>query len=603
MHLPLLLVRVLNHSYANGDRLKKLVGHYSEFVTHPIHLRTTISEIVDDDDDEDDEKPLADAEEKKDDIEISDEEDIPKDVTDESVKETKKKTKEVTTYHWEEINNNPAIWTREKEDISEDEYKSFWNVVAKEGSTTCARWTHFNAEGNINFKSILYLPAELPDHYKFGNIDNVAGGLKLYVRKVLISDEFNLMPRYLGFIRGVIDSDDLPLNVNRETLQESKIVKVIRKKLVRKALDMIRSFSKEKAPEKVIKEAQVNEDGSVVLEADEDKEVREAPYLAWYKKFAPNLKMGILDDESNRVQLAKLLRYQTSKSDGKYISLEDYVANMKDWQDQIFVLAGINIDEVKKSAFLDRFIEKDVEVMYLVEPVDEYMMQQLRSFDGKKFQAISAENVKLKDEDEDLVKRREKAYRNKFKPLTKYLKNLFGNNIMRVSISKRLGPVPAIVSSSEYGHSANMERIMRAQAFNHGQEEVMMKALKIFEINPRHPLVLKILAGCPPEKLDEGADPFVVASEIEDAAWSLYDMALLSGGFPITDNKGHAERLTRYLQASLEIDSLKLEDEIDPPVDEEKAPDFDPDDFDGMNMGDFKNFNMDDFDMDSMNLD
>ena len=227
-------------------------------------------------------------------------------------------------------------------------------------------------------------------------------------------------------------------------------------------------------------------------------------------------------------------------------------------------------------------------------------MQQMRDFDGKKFQAISAENVKLKDEDEDLAKRREKAYKDKFKPLTKYLKKLFGSNIMRVAISKRLGNSPAIVSSSEYGHSANMERIMRAQAFNHGQNEMQMRAMKILEINPRHPLILKLLSGCPPEKEEEAAEPFVVSKEIEDAAWTLHDMALLSGGFPIEDGNGHTARLTRYLKSSLDLDSLKLEDEIDPPVEEETAPDFDMDSLDGMNMGDF---NMDQFDMDNMDLD
>jgi len=585
--------------YANETRLKKLVGHYSEFVTHPIHLRTTKTETVEIDEDED-ETLDTETKVKKDDIEISEDDETPKDISDEStVKLKPKKTQEVTTVEWEEINNNPAIWTRDKEDISDDEYQSFWKVVAKEEYTTAARWTHFNAEGSINFKSILYLPEQLPDHYKFGNIDSVAGGLKLYVRKVLISDEFNLMPRYLGFIRGVVDSDDLPLNVNRETLQESKIIKVIKKKLVRKVLDLIRAFSKEEAPKKETKEAEIDADGNVIA-SDEEKDDKDAPYLTWYKKFAPNLKMGVIDDQANRGKLAKLLRFQTSKSDGKLVSFEDYIANMKDWQEEIFVLAGLNIDEVKNSAFLDRFIEKDVEVMFLVDPVDEYMIQQMRDFEGKKFQAISAESAKLKDEDVDLVKRREKAYRKKFMPLTKYLKKLYGPNVMRVAVSKRLGAAPAIISSSEYGHSANMERIMRAQAFNHGQDEMMMRAMKVLELNPRHPLVLKLLAGCPPADEVEGAEPFVVSKEIEDAAWTLHDMALLSGGFPITDNKAHSERLVSYLQTSLKLGSLTLEDEIDPPVEDEKAPDFDPSDMDGMNMGDF---NMDDFDMDSMNLD
>jgi heat shock protein beta len=456
--------------------LRSLVSHYSEFVTHPIHLRitNTVEVEVDEEDAEGEEKKK----EEGDDIEVGDEEES-KD--EEAEKEEKpKKTEMVTTFEWEPVNNNPAIWTREKEEIADEEYQHFWNVVAKEQHTKAARWNHFNAEGNINFKSILYLPADIPDHYRFGNIDKVAGGLKLYVRKVLISDEFDLMPRYLGFIRGVVDSDDLPLNVNRETLQESKIIKVIKKKLVRKALDMIRAFSKEEMPaeEKEEKEVELDEEGNVVEKEDEDKEAKEHPYIEWYKKFNNNLKMGVLEDEANREKIVKLLRFQTSKSDGKWVSLEDYVGNMKDWQKEIFVLAGASVDEVKKSSFLERFDEKDVEVVFLTDPVDEYMIQQIRDFDGKRFQSISSENAKIDDEDADLVKRREKAYKNKFKPLTKWLKKLYGPAVMRVAISKRLGSQPAIVSSSEYGHSANMERIMRAQAYQTGND-FMMRAMKV----------------------------------------------------------------------------------------------------------------------------
>merc|ERR1712232_355919 len=266
-------------------------------------------------------------------------------------------------------------------------------------SGDCARWNHFNAEGNINFKSLLYLPKEIPDSYRFGQIDKIKGGLKLYVRKVLISDEFDLLPKYLGFIRGVIDSDDLPLNVNRETLQESKIIKVIKKKLVRKALDMVRAFSKEEIPADDEEEVEVDEEGNVI---EVEKEEKEHPYIEWYNNFNANLKMGIIEDTANRGRIMKLLRFQTSKSDGKWISLEDYVENMKDFQKDIYILAGAGLEEVKKSPFLDSFEEKDLEVIYLTDPVDEYMIQQIRDYEGKKFSSFSSENVKIGDEDEDL---------------------------------------------------------------------------------------------------------------------------------------------------------------------------------------------------------
>jgi len=249
---------------------------------------------------------------------------------------------------------------------------------------------------------------------------------------------------------------------------------------------------------------------------------------------------------------------------------------------------------------LEKFLEKDVEVIYLTDPVDEYMTQQMRDFDGNKFQSISAENVKLGDEDEDLVKRREKAYKKKYKPLTKWLKKLYGPAVMRVAISKRLGKAPAIVSSSEYGHSANMERIMRAQAYQHGQDEFSMRAMRILEINPRHPFIVKLLEGSPPEKEEEGEEPFNVTEETEDAAWMLLDMASLNGGFPVTDGAAHSKRMSKFLQSSLGVENSSLEDEIDPPEDDEdedeNTSELDMDaGMDGLNMADF--------DMDNLDLD
>mmetsp|Transcript_21992 Transcript_21992/g.50755 ORF Transcript_21992/g.50755 Transcript_21992/m.50755 type:complete len:810 (-) Transcript_21992:84-2513(-) len=568
--------------YADADRLKDLVSHYSEFITHPIYLRTTTTTMVEVEDDDEDDVP----EDKSDEDEIKVGED--EDATDEEPKE--KKTEEVTTHSWDEVNVNPAIWTRDKDEITDEEYQSFFTVLSKQSTTEAERWTHFNAEGNISFRSILYLPSEIPDHYKMGNIDKVEGGLKLYVRKVLISDDFDLMPRYLGFMRGVVDSDDLPLNVNRETLQESKIVKVIKKKLVRKALDMIRNFAKEDAPSGEDEvEAELDDDGNII---ESEPVSKEHPYMKWYKKFSNNLKMGVVDDEPNRQKLAKLLRFQSTKSGDDYISFDDYIENMKDWQKDIYLLSGTNLDEMKESPFLEEFAAKDVEVIFLQDAVDEYVISTLRDYDGKKFSPISKENVKLEDEDEDLAKRRFKAYKKKFKPLTKYLKKLYGTEVMRVAVSKRLGSSPAIVSSSEYGHTANMERIMRAQAYQYGQDDFMMKAMRVMEINPRHPLILKLLAGTPADD-DESDTAATVDQEIEDAAWVLYDMASLNGGFPIADTKAHSKRMMRFMQSRLAVDSMALEDEIEPPEeDDEDDADDEPempsmDGFDGLNMDDF----------------
>jgi heat shock protein beta len=420
--------------------------------------------------------------------------------------------------------------------------------------------------------------------------------MKLYVRKVLISDEFDLMPRYLSFIRGVVDSDDLPLNVNRETLQESKIIQVVKKKLVRKAIEMIRKFSQEEGKPAEIAEAEIDADGNV---EEKEQESVPPPYNAWYKKFGQSIKMGIIDDEPNRGKLSKLLRFDSSKSDDDdMISLEDYVGRMKDWQTEIYVFAGVSKADLETSHFMEKFNEKDLEVIYLTETVDEYMVQNMREFDGKKFTPITKDGLKFNDEDEDLMKRRDKYYKKQLKPLTKWLKQIYGPAVMKISISKRLGSTPAIVSSSEYGNSANMERIMRAQAFN-GADESQIRAMRILEINPRHPVIHKLLDGCPPED-EEEAKEFVISDEIVDSAWMMFDMAMLNGGFPIDDKEAYSTRTMRLLKSQMGLESLALEDEVNPPVEEEEAPEIDLDGLGaaGINLDDYPGImNMDDFDV------
>ena len=338
--------------YADATRLSELVTRYSEFIVHPIFLQITETMQVPV---EDDEEAAASTEEKS-------EEDLTLDEDDTEAEEKPPKMKEVTTHTWERLNDNPAIWTREKETISDDDYESFYHVLAGDDGSTPASWSHFLAEGNINFRSILYLPESLPPSFQY--MDVPKGLVRLYVRKVLIGDDFELMPRYLGFLRGVVDSDDLPLNVNRETLQESKILTVIRKKLVRKALELIKNFAKENDSDDV--EADVDADGNVKTDGKKKNK-----YLEWYKKFSANLKLGAMEDEPNRSKLMKLLRFQTSKSNGELVPLDKYLENMKDWQDEIYVMGGASVEEIEKSPFLEPFHEKDLEVIYLTDVMDE----------------------------------------------------------------------------------------------------------------------------------------------------------------------------------------------------------------------------------------
>jgi heat shock protein beta len=343
----------------NDEKLKQLVHHYSEFITHPIFLLTTEKTQVPDDNEVLDLGKDADKE-----VDEFDQED--------EIENSKpSKMKDVVTQSWSKVNAEGAIWTRPKEQISDDEYQSFYQTISRSGSNATT-WSHFDAEGNINFKSLLYLPDEIPFELKQGNFEAIKNGIKLYVRRVLISDSFELLPRYMAMIKGVVDSDDLPLNVNRETLQESKIITIIRKKVVRKVLDMIAKFAEEDAATENIKDVEIDAEGNVIdSEMKATKDVESSPYIKWYEKFGPSLKMGVIDDSANQKRIAKLLRFNTNKQ--KYTSLDDYVGRMKDWQKQIYFIAGQKQSDLETSPFLEKFVEKDVEVLFLTDPADEYV--------------------------------------------------------------------------------------------------------------------------------------------------------------------------------------------------------------------------------------
>lgn len=564
--------------YAGYDKLAEMVHHYSEFITHPIFVRKTETMSVPDEDEE-----ASTEDDTEDEFEVGDEEDA----TEGEEKEVK--YKEVTTHTWTRSNADAAIWARGKDDIEDDEYQSFYKLINKEAYSNATSWSHFDAEGNINFKSLVYLPADVPPSMANGDLNNYNNKMKLYVRKVLISDEFELLPKYMSFITGVVDSDDLPLNVNRETLQESKIIAVIRKKTTRKVIDMIKKLADEPIEEEEEEttgseeDAEIDADGNVIVK-DTEKAKKVHPYIEWYKKFQPSIKMGVIEDESNRKRLSKLIRFKTSQSGEDWVSFEDYVANMKDWQKSIYFISGTNQEELEKSPFMEKFNKKDIEVIYFTEPADEYMIGHLREFDSKKITTITHEGIKFDDEDEDLNKRIEKAYKDKYEPLTKFMNKFYGTAVTKIKISQRLESAPAIASSGEYGNTANMERIMKAQAFAHGDNNPMMFGSKILEINPRHPFIDNLLT-----KIPEGEEKPPI--EVRDTLWNLLDTALLNGGYSIREGKAFNMRMMRSIKAGLGVESVELLTEIEPAVEEDVPPE--PVMGDGINLDDFADFDMD----------
>jgi len=341
-------------------------------------------------------------------------------------------------------------------------------------------------------------------------------------------------------------------------------------------------------------------------EMEDDTDV-EHPYIEFYKKFNPSLKMGVMRDEANRNRLSKLLRFKTSKFSGEkdWVSFDEYVGRMKEWQEEIYYISSLSLKEAESSHFMKKFNKNDVEVLYFTEPVDEICMQHMQEYDGKKVKLITKEGVKFPNEDEDLEKRREIIYKQKFKPLTAYLRKKL--DVMRITISFRLEDVPALVSSTSYGASATMERVNSAQVF---AENAGLGAgqQKILEINPRHPIVTKLLESVtPPADMDEDdAEDYEPGEDTADLARTLYDMALINSGYRIFDVKGHSERLTRVMKSSMDLESLDLADEIElaAPVegedddDDDDEPAFDMDGMDMMNNMDFGNMDMGDLGMD-----
>ena len=546
--------------YLEEDKLKELVEKYSEFINFPIYLWN--SEEVEE------EVPLSDeelasqaskAEEEEEDVEETDEDDESADdesdkdeddeVEDEDEEElpTTKKVKK-TVWDWKNVNDNKAIWLRSSTEVEDDEYSKFYKALSKDDKEPLS-YTHFKAEGDVEFKSILFIP-EKPPQDLFDNYYNKAAALKLYVRRVFISDEFDeLLPKYLSFIKGIVDSDTLPLNVSRETLQQHTSLKTIKKKLVRKALDMIR---------KLAEEGQDDDDEEAAdSAADDSADEEETKYDKFWKNYGKAIKLGIIEDASNRTRLAKLMRFYTSKSPTKLVSLEQYVERMKPGQKSIYYLAGESREALEKSPFLEKLLQKDLEVIYFTDPIDEYTMQNLTEFDDFKFSNASKDDLKFGD-DTEAAKARLKKVKEEFKDFTKWWKEILpSEEVEAVKISNRLVTTPCSVVTSKYGWSANMERIMKAQALSDDGRMAYMRGRKTLEINPSHPII---------KALKEKSEDDAGDEDTKRTALIMYETALLESGFMFEEPKGFAGRLFDMVRRDLgvEADAQVEEPDVEP---------------------------------------
>ena len=463
------------------DHLKSIVTKYSEFINYPILLWTSHEEEVP----AEEEEAVEQEEEEEDNLEVGEEED-------EDEEEEVKVPEMVTVWDWERLNPNKPIWTRSASELTEEDYSSFYKAVSKDHEEPLAH-VHFSAEGEYEFKALLYVPSKAPR--TLWDPTHQTSSVKLYVKRVFVTDSFTeLLPRYLSFLVGVVDSDSFTINVSREVLQNDKSLRIIKKKLTRKAIALFQKLAKDE-PEKFDK---------------------------FYKEFANPIKLGIVEDASNKGRLAKLLRYPSSNSD-ELTSLQEYVERMKEGQKDIYFLAGEEQEKLENSPLVEKLLKKGYEVLYLTDPIDEYTMQALNTYDELTLKNVAKSGLIL-DEDE---KEEQKETEETFKTLITFLKDTLGSKIEKAVTSTRLITSPATLTSAAFGWTANQERIIKAQALGADDPSAQfMKARKTLEINPKHPIILDLNRRVSEEGFE--ADE-VVLNVVE----LLYDSAALQAGFEI----------------------------------------------------------------------